>query len=63
MPLFLFLAELFIVRSAEKNSIAQFVRDKSATIAYPYFVWSIITILLGPLGPLPTTPRSLDDLP
>lgn len=64
MPLFFFLSGLFIARSAEKNSFPHFVWDKSATIAYPYFVWSIITILLKTaLGSLPTTPRTLHDLP
>jgi fucose 4-O-acetylase-like acetyltransferase len=64
MPLFFFLTGLFIVRSAEKNTFPSFIFDKVATLAYPYFVWSIITILLKTaLGPLPTTPRSLRDLP
>jgi fucose 4-O-acetylase-like acetyltransferase len=64
MPLFFFLTGLFIARSAEKNTLVHFIFDKVATLAYPYFVWSIITILLKTaLGPLPTTPRSLRDLP
>lgn len=64
MPLFFFLTGLFITRSAEKNTLPRFLFDKVATLAYPYFVWSIITILLKTaLGPLPTTPRSLRDLP
>ena len=63
MPLFFFLTGLFIARSAEKNTLLHFIFDKVATLAYPYFVWSIITILLKTaLGPLPTTPRSLRDL-
>jgi fucose 4-O-acetylase-like acetyltransferase len=64
MPLFFFLTGLFIARSAEKDTLAHFMFDKVATLAYPYFVWSTITILLKTaLGPLPNTPRSLRDLP
>jgi fucose 4-O-acetylase-like acetyltransferase len=64
MPLFFFLTGLFIAGSAEKNTLPHFTFDKAATLAYPYFVWSIITILLkAALGPLPTTPRSWHDLP
>ncbi len=64
MPLFFFLTGLFIAKSAEKNTLAHFVFDKLATLAYPYFVWSIVTILLKTaLGSAPTTPRSLHDLP
>lgn len=64
MPLFFFLTGLFIAKSAEKNTLAHFMFDKVATLAYPYIVWSIVTILLKTaLGPLPNTPRNLRDLP
>src|SRR6266511_3040172 len=41
MPLFFFLTGLFIARSAEKKTLPHFIFDKVATLAYPYFVWSI----------------------
>jgi uncharacterized membrane protein YcfT len=41
MPLFFFLSGLFIERSAQKGS-AQFLKDKLATIAWPYLVWTFL---------------------
>jgi len=41
MPLFFFISGLFIERSASKN-LNKFVVNKLQTIAYPYFVWSIV---------------------
>lgn len=41
MPIFFFLSGLLIQRSVSK-SLKDFVIDKLETIAYPYFVWSII---------------------
>ena len=45
MPLFYFLSGLFIRGSASKP-LKDFVVDKLQVIAYPYFVWSIIQIVL-----------------
>jgi fucose 4-O-acetylase-like acetyltransferase len=42
MPLFFFLSGLFIEQTAAKLSLGQFVTNKLQTIAYPYFVWSIL---------------------
>lgn len=62
MPLFFVLSGLFLVRSAERPWGA-FVSDKLRTIAYPYFVWSVITVLIkAALGPLANQPKSLSDL-
>lgn len=41
MPIFFFLSGLLIQRSVSK-SLKDFIIDKLKTIAYPYFVWSII---------------------
>lgn len=41
MPIFFFLSGLLIQRSVSK-SLKDFIVDKLKTIAYPYFVWSII---------------------
>jgi fucose 4-O-acetylase-like acetyltransferase len=46
MPLFFFLAGLFAQRSLAKGTMA-FVRDKGLTLAYPYFLWSFVSIVLG----------------
>lgn len=62
MPLFFFLAGLFLFRSVEKPW-GTFVSDKFRTIAYPYFVWSVLTVLIkAALGPLTNQPRNLSDL-
>jgi fucose 4-O-acetylase-like acetyltransferase len=63
MPLFFFLSGLFLFRSATKSSLQDFASDKIRTVAYPYLVWSIVTVLLkAPLGEIPNTPRPLSDL-
>jgi fucose 4-O-acetylase-like acetyltransferase len=63
MPLFFFLSGLFLIRSTEKPWGA-FVSDKLRTIAYPYFVWSVITVVIkAALGPITTHPYHLSDLP
>jgi fucose 4-O-acetylase-like acetyltransferase len=41
MPLFFFLSGLFIERSAQKGT-GKFVRDKLATIAWPYVIWTFL---------------------
>jgi fucose 4-O-acetylase-like acetyltransferase len=63
MPLFFFLTGLFLFGSATKRQLSDFSSDKLRTIAYPYFVWSFLTVLLkSVLGPIPNTPRDLSDL-
>ena len=63
MPLFFFLSGLFLPRSATNSSLREFTSSKVRTIAYPYVVWSTITVLLkAALGPIPNTPRGLSDL-
>ena len=59
MPLFFFLSGLFLCRSATKP-LPEFMRDKIGTIAYPYFVWSLITLLIkSPMGQAVNQPRTL----
>ena len=43
MPLFFFLSGLFLFRSTAKPWL-EFAYDKVQRIAYPYFVWSVITL-------------------
>ena len=63
MPLFFFLSGLFLFRSAIKAWPA-FVWDKLRTIAYPYFVWSLIALAIkAPLGQTVNYPRDLSDIP
>lgn len=63
MPLFFFLAGLFLYHSAEKTNFHNFALGKLRTVAYPYFVWSIIVVLLKLcLGDLPNQPASPSDL-
>lgn len=45
MPLFFFISGLFIERSASK-SLKAFLVNKLLTIAYPYFIWSILQELI-----------------
>lgn len=45
MPLFFFLSGLFIHRSQQKP-LGSFVVDRLRTIAYPYFIWSILQEIL-----------------
>jgi fucose 4-O-acetylase-like acetyltransferase len=44
MPLFFFLAGLFVDQSYTKRGPASFIISKLKTIAYPYFVWSFLQI-------------------
>ncbi len=63
MPLFFFLSGLFLCRSVARLSAWDFLSDRIRAIAYPYFVWSAITVLLkSTLGSIPNTPRGLSDL-
>ncbi len=49
MPIFFFAGGLFIARSVDKRTYRAFGADKLRTIAYPYFVWSIISLAVGTL--------------
>lgn len=63
MPLFFVLSGLFLLPSSAKP-FATLVSDKVRTLAYPYFLWSAITLLLkSSLGTLPNQPRDLSELP
>lgn len=64
MPLFFFLAGLFVPKSLDRwSQLETFLQGKFATIVYPYFVWSILTIALKScLGSIPHTPRELSDI-
>ena len=42
MPLFFFLSGLYFYPSLHKNGRASLIRDKFATLAYPYLLWSLI---------------------
>jgi len=57
------LSGLFLFRSTRKPW-KEFTFDKIRTIAYPYFVWSAITITIkSALGGLVTHPYALSDIP
>ncbi|GAB4529614.1 MAG: acyltransferase [Anaerolineae bacterium] len=46
MPVFFFMSGLFLARSVQKP-LGVFIGDKLRTLAYPYFVWSLLTLLMG----------------
>src|SRR5882724_1268723 len=61
MPLFFFISGLFLSQSAAKST-SGFVWDKVRTIAYPYFLWSLITLFIkAPLGEIVNHPRELSE--
>lgn len=64
MPLFFLLAGLFVPQSFNRwSELRIFLEGKLATIAYPYFVWSVLTIALKScLGSIPNTPRQFSDV-
>lgn len=63
MPLFFFVSGLFLSRSTAKPA-GEFAWNKLATIAYPYFVWSLVTLLIkSPLGQVVNQPRTLSEIP
>ena len=45
MPLFFLLSGLFAERRVDRGAVG-FVRDKLATLAYPYLVWSVLQTLV-----------------
>ena len=44
MPLFFFLAGLFVESSFRKRGPGNYLLDKFTRIAYPYFIWSILQV-------------------
>ncbi len=64
MPLFFFLAGLFVPKALDSwSQVGTFLQGKLATVVYPYFVWSILTIVLkSSLGSIPNKPRELSDI-
>jgi fucose 4-O-acetylase-like acetyltransferase len=63
MPLFFFLAGILLYRSSDRTWRA-FAWEKVRTIAYPYFVWSTITIFIkAAIGRATNHPYSFSDLP
>ena len=63
MPLFFFLSGLFLYRSTTKPW-TEFAVDKIRTIVYPYFVWSVITLLIkGAVGGLANHPETISESP
>ena len=62
MPLFFFLSGLFLIRSTKKPW-KDFAIEKVRTLAYPYFVWSIIALSIASLlGSAVNHPFSFTDL-
>jgi fucose 4-O-acetylase-like acetyltransferase len=49
MPLFFFLAGLFVRRSLSKGA-GIFLREKAVTLVYPYFLWSVVSVALAMLA-------------
>jgi fucose 4-O-acetylase-like acetyltransferase len=63
MPLFFFLSGLFLFRSTSK-SWRDFACDKLRTLVYPYFVWSVVTLIIKTaLGKMTHHPYDLFDVP
>jgi fucose 4-O-acetylase-like acetyltransferase len=63
MPLFFFLSGLFLYRSTSKPWV-DFAGDKLRRLAYPYFVWSVITLMFkAALGSVTNHPEELSALP
>jgi fucose 4-O-acetylase-like acetyltransferase len=61
MPLFFFLSGLFLFRSTSTPWV-DFAGDKLRRLAYPYFVWSIITLMFkAALGSATNHPEGLSD--
>ena len=63
MPLFFLLSGLLLFREVEKPW-GTLVSDKVRSIAYPYVVWSVATLIIKTvLGPAVNEPQSISDLP
>ncbi len=60
MPLFFFLAGLFVRRSLAKGADV-FLREKAVTLVYPYFLWSVVSVALAVLAAgAVNSPKSID---
>jgi fucose 4-O-acetylase-like acetyltransferase len=60
MPLFFFLAGLFVRRSLTKGA-GVFLREKAVTVVYPYFLWSVVSVALAVLAAgAVNSPKSID---
>jgi fucose 4-O-acetylase-like acetyltransferase len=60
MPLFFFLAGLFVRRSLTKGA-GVFLREKAVTLVYPYFLWSVVSVALAVLAAgAVNSPKSID---
>ena len=46
VPLFFFLAGLFVARSSAHRTFHDYLIDKISVIAYPYFLWSLLEGLI-----------------
>lgn len=63
MPLFFFLSGLFLVHSTERRWF-NFASEKLRTLAYPYFVWSVITLIIkASFWGITNHPDGLSELP
>lgn len=49
MPVFFFVAGLFLAGSLARRGAAKFVVEKCRTILYPYVLWGVVGILLEPM--------------
>lgn len=64
MPLFFFLAGLFLVRSATRKPAGPFFREKAVSLLYPFLVWTVLLVLTqSMLGGKVNHRVSLADLP
>jgi fucose 4-O-acetylase-like acetyltransferase len=60
MPLFFFLAGLFVRRSLAKGARV-FLREKAVTLVYPYFLWSVVSVALAVLAAgAVNSPKNID---
>lgn len=60
MPLFFFLAGLFVQRSLTKGA-GVFLREKAVTLVYPYILWSVVSVALAVLAAgAVNSPKSID---
>jgi fucose 4-O-acetylase-like acetyltransferase len=62
MPAFFFLSGLFLFRSTARPWV-EVASDKLRTIAYPYFIWSMITLAIkSEIGAAANHPYNLSDI-
>lgn len=62
IPLFFFLSGLFLLKSTTRPWL-EFAWDKIRVLAYPYFVWSTVTLMIkSQLGTVVNQPYGLSDV-